>query len=93
MIVFKNKGYEIRSDMPDADWLGNALYVLSDDSELATKIIESYPYYEFVVDEFGELIDIEPTERPDEPEPEPTTDFVTWDELAQAYNEGVNSVG
>ena len=34
----------------------------------------------------------EPYEPPEEPE-KPTGDYVTWDELATAYTEGVNSIG
>lgn len=95
MIIYSSKGFEVRSDKPNSDWTGNALYVVPDGSELAKKIISNYPYYDFVTDENGNLIDIEPTERPEEPEPQPEepTDYVTWDELAQAYTEGVESVG
>lgn len=74
MIIYENKGYETRLDLPDSDWTGEAKFVVPDGSELANKIIANYPYYEFVTNENGELIDIEPTERP-EPvivEPEPT---------------------
>lgn len=71
MIVYENKGYETRSDKPDEDWTGNALYVVPDGTELAEKIVQLYPYYEFVVQD-GALIDVQATERPPEPEPEPT---------------------
>lgn len=70
MIIFENKGFQTRSDKPNSDWTGNALYVVPDGSMLAQKVMENYPYYEFVLDEAGKLIDIAPTERP-EPEPEP----------------------
>lgn len=71
MIVYANKGYETRSDKPNEDWTGNALYVVPDGTELAEKIVQLYPYYEFVVQD-GALIDVQATERPPEPEPEPT---------------------
>lgn len=57
MIVFENKGYETRSDMPASDWTGKAAYVIPDDSVLAEKIKKLYPYYEFVINS-GELVDI-----------------------------------
>lgn len=93
MIVYENKGFETRSDMPNSDWTGNALYVVPDGSELANKIMTNYPYYDFVTDEVGNLIDVDPTERPPQPPPEPPKEYVTWDELAEAYREGVESVG
>lgn len=73
MIVYENKGFETRSDKPDEDWTGEALYVVPDGSELAEKIVQLYPYYEFVVQD-GALIDVTETERPPEPEPEPTVE-------------------
>ena len=44
MIIYENKGYETRSDMPNTDWTGNAKYVVPDGSELALKIEGLYPY-------------------------------------------------
>lgn len=87
MIIYSNKGFETRSDKPDSDWTTDksALYVVPDGSALARKIQESYPYYDFVTDGDGALIDITPTERPPEPEPEPTAD-----ELISAFMEGYN---
>ena len=66
MIIYKDKRFISNSEYPDTDWVGNADYVIPDDSELAEKIIRPYPYFEFVFD--GEnLIDIEETERPPVP--------------------------
>ena len=98
MIIYKDKGFETRSDMPNGDWTGEASYIVPDGSELANKIVAFYPYYDFVLDSNGQLIDVVETERPEEPEvPEEPTDqggdYVTWDELATAYTEGVNSIG
>lgn len=76
MIIYENKCYEMRSDMPDDDWTGEALYVVQDGSPLAAKIAEHCPYYDFVTDENGNLIDITPTERPPEPEPEPSAEHL-----------------
>ena len=79
MIIYENKGYETRSDKPNENWLADypdlpqPLFVVPDGSELAQKIIENCPYYDFVVQD-GRLTDITPTERP-EPEPEPPSEL------------------
>ena len=75
MIIFEDKGFQTRSDMPDTDWTGKSKYIVPDGSELSNKIISLYPYYEFVIDENGSLIDVVETERPEQmtlPEPEDT---------------------
>lgn len=72
MIVFENKGFETRSDKPDTDWTGAALYIIPDNSDLAQKIQTLYPYYDFVTDSHGDLIDVEPIEHPPEPPPQPS---------------------
>lgn len=72
MIVFKNdKGFEQRSDIPNGNWTDEDVFVVDDNSELAQRIINAYPYYDFVVED-GELVDIVELERPPEPPPEPT---------------------
>lgn len=71
MIVYKNKKFISNSAYPDTDWVGDADYVIPDESELAKKIIGAYPYFEFVFDG-EELIDIEETERPPVPPAPPT---------------------
>lgn len=81
MILYKDKNFITNSEHPNDDWVGNADYVIPDDSELAEKIKRAYPYFEFVFD--GEnLVDIEETERPPVP-PEPPTNA----ELAAAIAE------
>jgi len=69
MIVFKDKGYEARSDKPNEDWTNQALYILPDNSEIAKKIKQYYPNYDFVVNGKGELIDVVEilVENPPEP--------------------------
>ena len=81
MILYKDKRFITNSAYPDTDWVGNADYVIPDDSELAEKIKGAYPYFEFVFDG-EELVDIEETERPPAP-PEPPTNS----ELAAAIAE------
>ena len=66
MILYKNKCYTTNSEHPNDDWVGDADFVIPDGSELAEKIKQAYPYFEFVFD--GEnLVDIEETERPTVP--------------------------
>ena len=67
MIVYKNKQFTQIGLYPDTDWIGNADWVIPDDSELAEKIKELYPNFEFVFDENGQPVDVTETE----PEPKP----------------------
>ena len=71
MIVYKDKKFISNSEYPDTDWVGDADYVIPDDSELAERIKAAYPYFELVFD--GEnIVDIEETERPPVPPAPPT---------------------
>lgn len=72
MIVFKNKGFQTNSLYLDTDWTDTADYVIEDGTELAEKIINLYPYYDFVLDNQGNLVDVTATERPPEPQPTPS---------------------
>ena len=58
MIINKqNKGFQTRSDMPNSNWLNDDnYYVIDDNSELANKIIQYFPRYDFVLDENDNLI-------------------------------------
>ena len=49
---------------PDSDWLGDADWVLDDNTqqELEEKIASLYPNFDFVTDEMGQLIDVEAIE-------------------------------
>lgn len=92
MIVFNDKNYISCTRYPDSDWTGEALFVVPDGSELANKIMAAVPYYDFVLDEGGNLVDIVETERP-EPEPEPfIEEEVDNESMATAIREGVNSI-
>lgn len=84
MVLYKDKSFASNSEFPDADFMGDADYVISDGSELAKKIIELYPYFDFVFDDEDKLIDVTATEKPPEPEPKPTLE----DRIAEleAYN-------
>lgn len=67
MIIFKQtRGFQSRSDKPNENWTDEDVFVVEDGTDLAKKIIANYPYYDFVLDKEGNLIDITPTERPPE---------------------------
>ena len=84
MIVYKNKRFMQIGLFPDTDWVGDADYVVPDDSELAEKIISLYPNYDFVLDDNGNIADVTATEPvPAETVPEPPTNA----ELAAAIAE------
>ncbi len=82
MIVYKDKHFITNSDHPEDDWIGNADWVIPDDSELAEKIKELYPNFEFVLDDDGQPIDVTETE-PEPKLPAPPTNA----ELAAAIAE------
>lgn len=67
MVLYRDKRFVTRSDAPDTDFMGNADWVIPDGSELAEKIKELYPNFEFVFDDKGQPIDVTETE----PEPSP----------------------
>ena len=72
MIIFEDKGFQTRSDKPDSDWTGKAKYIVPDGTELANKIISLYPWYDFIIDENGDLTDVVEVEHEvDEPEIKP----------------------
>ena len=59
MIINKlSKFFQIRSDKPNSNWLDNEWYVIPDNSELSEKVVKLYPRFDFVTNEFGELIDV-----------------------------------
>lgn len=71
MLLNKNsKSYIMRSDKPNENWTDEDLLVVDDNSELAQRIINAHPYYDFVIEE-GKLVDIVELEKPPEPPPKP----------------------
>lgn len=69
MIVYKNKRYIKCELFPNSDWIGDADWVLNDetDVDLENKIIDLYPNFDFVLDGNGNIIDvveIKPTPTP-----------------------------
>lgn len=59
------KIYETRSDKPNEDWTGEAEFVIdetsSDNAELIEKIKEFAPYFDYVKNDAGELVDVTKT--------------------------------
>ena len=85
MVVYKDKHFKARSDRPNDDFVGNADFVIPDNTELAEKIMEFYPNFDFVFDGDGNISDVvatEPQPAPEKP-PEPPTNA----ELAAAIAE------
>lgn len=63
MIIYKNtKAFVINKNNPNENFADNInkddVFVVNDNSELASKIFKHYPFYEFVLDKNNELIDI-----------------------------------
>jgi len=74
MIIHKStKSVETLSGYPNENF-GNYpnVFVVDDNGELGKKILAHQPYFDFVLDANGTLIDITPTEKPPLPPPEPT---------------------
>ena len=72
MVLYKDKRFVTRSDAPDTDFMGDADFVVPDDSELAEKIIRLYPNFEFVFDDNGRPVDVIETEPAPVPPLPPT---------------------
>ena len=72
MILYKDKRFVTRSDAPDTDFMGDADFVVPDDSETAQKIIGLYPNFEFVFDDNGRPVDVIETEPAPVPPLPPT---------------------
>lgn len=64
MVLYKNKHFVTRSDAPNTDFMGDADFVVPDDSELAEKIKGLYPNFEFVFDDNGDISDVIETSEP-----------------------------
>ena len=62
MVVYKNKRFMQIGLFPDTDWVGDADYVVPDDSEIAEKIKTLYPNFDFVFDDDGNIADVTVTE-------------------------------
>ena len=86
MIVYKDKHFITNSDHPEDDWIGNADWVIPDDSELAEKIIRLYPNFEFVFGDDGQPIDVTETE------PEPKLPEITTEQRMTAMENAMEEI-
>ena len=64
MVIFKDRRFITNSEHPDDDFVGNADFVIPDGSDLAEKIKRTYPNFDFVFDDDGELIDVTEISEP-----------------------------
>lgn len=63
LVLYKDKTYISNSVYPDSDFIGNADYVIPDESDLAEKIISSYPNFKIIENDSGgidDILEIEP---------------------------------
>lgn len=64
MVIYKDKRIITNSDFPDSDFMGDADFVIPDDSELAMKIISLVPNFDIVFDDDGNPVDVIETSEP-----------------------------
>ena len=84
MVLYNDGNFITNSAYPDTDFMGDADFVVADDSDLAQKIIRLYPNFDIVTDDEGGIADVTATEPvPAEEVPEPPTNA----ELAAAIAE------
>lgn len=84
MVIYKDKRFITNSEHPDDDFMGNADFVIPDNSELAQKILALCPNFELVFDGDGNIVDAAETDpQPEQKPPEPPTNA----ELAAAIAE------
>lgn len=84
MVLYNDGNFVTNSAYPDTDFMGDADFVVADDSDLAQKIIRLYPNFDIVTDDEGGIADVTATEPvPAEEVPEPPTNA----ELAAAIAE------
>ena len=84
MVLYNDGNFVTNSAYPDTDFMGDADFVVADDSDLAQKIIRLYPNFDFVLDDDGNIADVTATEPvPVEEIPVPPTNA----ELAAAIAE------
>ena len=84
MIVYKNKRFMQIGLFPDTDWVGDADYVVPDDSDIAQEIIALAPNFDIIESDDGNIADVTAAKPvPVENVPEPPTNA----ELAAAIAE------
>ena len=94
MIIYTEnnvKQIAMRSDHPNDDWFGCAEYIIDDNNpdnkELISKIFEYTPYFDYVLDDNGNLIDVIKTQDKPEPELDPSLNINDNSMMMNLYNE------
>ena len=64
MVIYKDKRVISNSDFPDSDFMGDADFVIPDDSDLALKIMGLFPNFEIIFDDAGNIVDVTETIEP-----------------------------
>ncbi len=89
MVVFLNKTYATHSEFPNTNFTDETdVYIVDETTgegkELAQRIINAYPYYDFVIKD-GRLVDIVELPKPElQPAPLPTIEELQEQQLVQA---------
>ena len=86
MVIYNDKRFITNSEHPNDDWVGNADWVIPDGSELAEKIKQLYPNFEFVFDDGGQPVDVTETE------PEPKPPEITTEQRMTAMENAVEEI-
>lgn len=90
MIINKiTKSIEVRGDLPNSNWMGEGWYIVKDGSDLAIKIENLYPRFDFVTDENDTLIDVVEIPKTKEEEILDKIDEIDT-ELKKIDSDGVN---
>jgi hypothetical protein len=88
--------YGVRDIQTCSAWDSNPYgeeYVVVPD-ELVPAIMETNGFFDIELNEDGtEIVSFTAREIPNIPDPEPETEKTVYDEMAEAYLEGVNSIG
>lgn len=63
-VLYSDKRFITNSEHPNDDWVGNADWVIPDDSDIAKKIKGTYPNFELVLDDDGNLVDVTEISEP-----------------------------
>ena len=64
MVLYNDGNFVTNSAYPDTDFMGDADFVIPDDTEIAEKIKRLYPNFEFVLDDDGNISDVIETSEP-----------------------------
>ena len=88
--------YAVHDVQTNSGWTenpyGEAYAVVPDD--MVPAMVETCGFCDIVLNDDGtEVVSFTAREIPNIPDPEPETEKTVYDEMAEAYREGVNSIG